>query len=158
MIRESKRIADQLHRAYAGGAWHGPALRELLRGVSARQAAARPVGNAHTIWELVLHISAWTKAVRRRSRRMQGKALQLSPAENFPPMPAPTAANWKATLAALAAAQTDLHRAISVLPDSKLKRKVPGKPYSFYVMLHGLVQHDIYHAGQIALLKKMAGR
>ena len=152
---ESERIADQLHRAYAGHAWHGPALRQLLRGVSARQAAARPLRNAHTIWELVLHITAWTKAVR---RRMQGKALQLSPLENFPPMPAATPANWKSTLAALQAAQAELRRAVSALPDSRLKRTVPGKPYSLYVMLHGLVQHDLYHAGQIALLKKMRRR
>jgi len=154
MSTETQRIADQLHRAYAGHAWHGPALRQLLRGVSARRAAARPVRNAHTIWELVLHITAWTKGVR---RRMQGKALQLSPGENFPPMPAPTPANWKATLAALGVAQAELHRAVSALPDSQLKKKVPGKPYPLYVMLHGLVQHDLYHAGQIALLKK-AGR
>lgn len=126
-----------------------------MRGISARQAAARPLRNAHNIWELILHITAWTQAVR---RRMQGKALQLSPAENFPPMPAATAANWKATLAALGAAQAELHRVVSALPDSRLKKKVPGKPYSLYVMLHGLVQHDLYHAGQIALLKKARRR
>ena len=151
MSTESKRIADQLQRAYAGGAWHGPALRELLSGITAKQAAARPLRDAHTIWELVLHITAWKGAV---LRRMQGKALSLSPAENFPPMPRATPANWKVTLAALRAAHTDLHRAISALPDSRLKRIVPGKRYSLYFMLHGLVQHDLYHAGQIALLKK----
>ena len=150
-MSETKRIADQLHRAYAGGAWHGPALRELLRGVSAKQAAARPVRGAHTIWELVLHITAWKRAV---LRRMQGKALSLSPKENFPPMPTATTANWKKTLAALQAAQYDLRRAVSALPESRLKGIVPGKRYSLYFMLHGLVQHDLYHAGQIALLKK----
>ena len=154
MRAETKRIADQLHRAYAGGAWHGPALRELLRDVSAKQAAARPLRGAHTIWELVLHITAWKGAV---LRRMQGKATQLSAAKNFPPMPKATAANWKKTLAALRTAQRDLHPAILALPDSRLKRIVPGKRYSVYFMLHGLVQHDLYHAGQIALLKK-AGR
>ena len=151
-MSESKRIADQLHRAYAGGAWHGPALGQLLRGVSAKQAAARPLRGAHTIWELVLHITAWKRAV---YRRMQGKALALSPAENFPPMPKATTANWRKTLAALWTAQNDLHRAISALPESRLKKIVPGKRYSLYFMLHGLVQHDLYHAGQIALLKKM---
>jgi uncharacterized damage-inducible protein DinB len=150
-MSEAKRIADQLHRAYAGGAWHGPSLRELLRGVSAKQAAARPVRGAHTIWELVLHITAWKRAV---YRRMQGKALSLTPAENFPPMPKAASANWKMALAALQTAQRDLHRAVSALPDSRLKRIVPGKRYSLYFMLHGLVQHDLYHAGQIALLKK----
>lgn len=150
-MSESTRIADQLYRAYAGGAWHGPALRELLRGVNAKQAAARPVRGAHTIWELVLHITAWKRAV---LRRMQGKATSLAPAENFPRMPQATTANWNRTLAALRTAQNDLHRAISTLPDSRLKRVVPGKRYSLYFMLHGLVQHDLYHAGQIALLKK----
>ena len=153
-MTEAKRIADQLHRAYVGGAWHGPALRQLLSGVSAQQAAARPLRGAHTIWELVLHITAWKRAV---LRRMQGKALSLSRAENFPPMPNAGTANWKRTLDALRAAQNDLRRAISALPESQLKKIAPGKRYSLYFMLHGLVQHDLYHAGQIALLKK-AGR
>jgi uncharacterized damage-inducible protein DinB len=155
MTSEAKRIADQLHRAYAGGAWHGPALRQLLSGVTAKQAAARPLRNAHTIWELVLHIIAWKGAV---LRRMQGRALSLSPAQNFPPMPKATAANWKSTLAALRAAQQDLCRAVATLPESRLKRIVPGKRYTLYFMLHGLVQHDLYHAGQIALLKKAKRR
>lgn len=150
-MSECKRIADQLHRAYHGKAWHGPALRELLRGVTAKQASVRPLRGAHSIWELVLHITAWKRAV---LRRMQGKALSLSPAENFPPMPKATPANWKRTLADLRKAQDDLHCAISALPDSRLRRIVPGKRYALYFMLHGLVQHDLYHAGQIALLKK----
>jgi len=150
-MTESARIADQLHRAFAGGAWHGPALRQLLRGVTAKQASARPLRGAHTIWELVLHITAWKRAV---LRRMQGKAASLSPSENFPPMPRATPANWKETQAALRTAQNDLHRAMSALPESRLKKIVPGKRYSVYFMLHGLVQHDLYHAGQIALLKK----
>ncbi len=150
-MTETNRIADQLHRAYHGGAWHGPALRQLLSGVSAKQAAARPLRGAHTIWELVLHITAWKGAV---LRRMQGKAVSLSPAKNFPPMPQATIGNWKRTLDALRAAQNDLQRAISALPESRLKKVVPGKRYSLYFMLHGLVQHDLYHAGQIALLKK----
>ena len=154
-MTETKRIADQLHRAYRGGAWHGPALRQLLAGVTAKQAAARPLRGAHTIWELILHITAWKRAV---YRRMQGKATSLSPAENFPPMPKATPADWKKTQAALRTAQHDLHRAVSTLPNSRLKKIVPGKRYTVYFMLHGLVQHDLYHAGQIALLKKTRRR
>ncbi len=155
MTSETKRFADQLHRAYTGHAWHGPALRQLLRGVSARQAAARPLRRAHTIWELVLHVTAWKGAV---LRRMQGKALSLSPAQNFPPMPKATPANWNSTLAALQAAQEELQRAVAALPEKRLKQIVPGKPYTLYFMLHGLVQHDLYHAGQIALLMKATRR
>ena len=155
MTSETKRIADQLHRAYTGHAWHGPALRQLLRGVTPKQAAARPLRRAHTIWELVLHVTAWKGAV---LRRLQGKALSLSPAQNFPPMPKATPANWNSALAALQAAQDDLHRAVAALPDSRLRKIVPGKRYTVYFMLHGLVQHDLYHAGQIALLKKASRR
>ena len=151
MPSESKRIADQLRRAYAGGAWHGPALRQLLRGVTPKQAAARPLRHAHTIWELVLHITTWKRAV---LHRMQGEAFSVSQTMNFPPMPKATAANWKNTLAALQAAQEDLRRAVAALPDSRLRQIVRGKKHSVYFMLHGLVQHDLYHAGQIALLKK----
>ncbi len=155
MTSETKRFADQLHRAYTGHAWHGPALRQLLRGVTPKQAAMRPLRRAHTIWELVLHITAWKGAV---LRRMQGKALSLSPAQNFPPIPKATAANWESTMAALQSAQEDLHRAVSTLPESRLRQIVPGKGHTLYAMLHGLVQHDLYHAGQIALLKKAARR
>lgn len=126
-------------------------MRQLLRGITAKQAAARPLRKAHTVWELVLHITAWKRAV---LRRMQGHALALSPAQNFPPMPKVTGANWQSTLAALQAAQQDLHRAVAALPQSRLQQIVPGKRYTVYFMLHGLVQHDLYHAGQIALLKK----
>jgi uncharacterized damage-inducible protein DinB len=150
MSAESKRIADQFHRAYAGGAWHGPALRQLLRGVSAKQAAARPLRGAHTIWELVLHITAWKKAVR---RRLMGTALQLSPRQNWPPA-GQTDAVWRQTLKEMEQAQRALEQAVSRLPESRLKQIVPGKKSSVYFMLHGLVQHDLYHAGQIALLKK----
>ena len=83
--------------------------------------------------------------------------VKRQPAKNFPPMPRATPANWKGALAALRTAQNDLHRAVLALPESRLKKIVPGKRYSLYFMLHGLVQHDLYHAGQIALLKK-AGR
>ena len=79
---ESVRIADQLRRAFYGEAWHGDSLFEILRGVTAAQASARPVKNAHSIWELVLHITAWDGAVR---RRMTGVAVALSDQEIFRP-------------------------------------------------------------------------
>ncbi len=150
-MTESQRIADQLHRAYAGGAWHGPALGQLLRGVSAKQAAARPIAGAHSIWELVLHITAWTDAIRKRAL---GEAIELSMRQNFPPVGKATPGAWRKTLVLLAAAQHQLERTVARLPNSRLKQIVPGRKHTVYFMLHGLVQHDLYHAGQIALLKK----
>ena len=152
---EASRVAGQLRRAFEGGAWHGDSLFQILEGVTAEQAVARPIKNAHTIWELVLHIAAWDGAVR---RRMGGVAVTLSDAENFPPVRDTSEAAWAKALAEVRRAHDDLIAAVSAMPDARLYEMVPGKEgahYTFYYMLHGVVQHELYHAGQIALLKKM---
>src|SRR5262249_27402000 len=114
MNNEPKRIADQLHRAYTGAAWHGPALSQLLRGVSAKQAAARPIRGAHSIWELVLHITAWTEVIRRRAL---GEAIELKMRQNFPPVGDSSPAAWRTTLQSLAAAHHRLERTVARLPE-----------------------------------------
>lgn len=154
-MSETARIADQLRRAFDGGAWHGDSLFEILEGVTAAQAAAHPVRNGHSIWELVLHIAAWDGAVR---RRMTGAAVKLSAAKNFPPVTDTSDAAWRKALEHLRRVHDELIEAVSNFPDSRLAEQVPGKRgahYNFYYMLHGLAQHELYHAGQIALLKKM---
>ena|SRR5271165_4420348 len=152
---EAARIADQLRRAFDGEAWHGDSLFEILNGVTPAQAAARPIKSAHTIWELLLHIAAWDGAV---LRRLGGVAVTLSDAENFPSVMDSSEAAWRAALAEVRRVHEELIAAVAGLPDSRLDEMVPGKPgahYTFYYMLHGVVQHELYHAGQIALLKKM---
>jgi len=152
---EAAGIADELRRAFNGEAWHGDSLFEILRGVTAAQAAARPITSAHTIWELVLHIGAWDDAV---LRRLGGAAVTLSDAENFPTVADTSEAAWQNALAKVRSAHEKLVGAVASLPDSRLADRVAGKQgahYTFYYMLHGVVQHELYHAGQIALLKKM---
>ena len=154
-MSEAARIADQLRRAFSGDAWHGDSLFEILDGVTAAQAAARPIKRAHTVWELVLHIAAWDGAV---LRRLSGDAVELSDAENFPAVTDPSEAAWRMTLAEVRRVHEELVKTVAALPDSRLDEIVPGKKgahYTFYYMLHGVVQHELYHAGQIALLKKM---
>jgi uncharacterized damage-inducible protein DinB len=154
-MSEAARIADQLRRAFDGEAWHGDSLFEILNGVSAKQAAARPVATGHSIWELVLHIAAWDGAV---LRRFGGGAVELSDAENFPRVTDESEAAWRKALAEVRRVHEELIDAVAKLPDSRLDEMVPGKEgahYNFYYMLHGVVQHELYHAGQIALLKKM---
>ena len=154
-MSESARIADQLRRAFEGEAWHGDSLFEILKGVTAAQAAARPIAGAHSIWELALHIAAWDGAV---LRRLGGVAVALSDAENFPAVMDTSDAAWRAALADVRRVHAELVSAVSVLPDSRLSDMVPGKEgahYTFYYMLHGVAQHELYHAGQIALLKKV---
>ena len=154
-MSEAARIADQLRRAFGGDAWHGDSVFEILEGVTAAQAAARPIESAHTIWELVLHIAAWDDAV---LRLLGGVAVILSDAQNFPPVTDASETAWRKALAEVRRVHQELVEAVSVLPDSRLDEMVPGKQgahYNFYYMLHGVVQHELYHAGQIALLKKM---
>ncbi len=154
-MSESDRIADQLRRAFYGDAWHGDSLFEILEGVTAAQASARPVKNAHSIWELVLHIAAWDGAVR---RRMTGVAVELSGDANFPPVTDTSDAAWRRALEEVRRVHDELIGAVSTFPEGRLDEPVPGKQgahYTFYYMLHGLAQHELYHAGQIALLKKM---
>jgi uncharacterized damage-inducible protein DinB len=154
-MSEATRIADQLRRAFAGEAWHGDSVFEILNGVTAAQAATHPIKNAHSVWELVLHIAAWDGAV---LRRMGGVAVTLSDAENFPEVKDASNAAWRGALAQVRRVHEDLVKTVAALPDSRLDEVVPGKEgahYTFYYMLHGVVQHELYHAGQIALLKKI---
>jgi uncharacterized damage-inducible protein DinB len=148
-------IAEQLHRAFEGDAWHGPALLELLRDMDAATAAAQPLSDVHSIWELVLHVSAWDDAA---SRRLGGEKVQLTGTANFPIVPHPTQTTWREAIAHAKRTHDLLVKTVAALPDSRLHERVPGKRYDFYFMLHGVAQHALYHAGQIAILKKVQAR
>lgn len=153
-MSETARIADQLRRAFTGQAWHGDSLLEILDGVTAAQASARRIPHAHTIWELVLHIAAWDGAV---LRRLGGEAVELSDEQNFPPVRDTSEAAWRKAVEHARRVHEELVHATAGFPDSRLGERVPGKQgahYTYYYMLHGVAQHELYHAGQIALLKK----
>ena len=150
-MSEIQRIQDQLRRAFEGEAWHGPSLMELLEGVDAARAAARPLPRAHSIWEIVLHIAACEDEAR---RRMEGEAVDLSSEEQaWPPVHDSSEAAWREAIAVLTRGQEALRRSIAKLGDSDLGARAAGKDYDIYVLLHGVIQHDLYHAGQIAVLK-----
>jgi uncharacterized damage-inducible protein DinB len=148
-------IADQLRRAFEGDAWHGPALLELLDDVDAAIAAATPLPGVHSIWELVLHIAAWDGAA---CRRLAGEKIQLTGTANFPVVPKPTEAAWRKAVTHAKRTHDGLVKSVAGLPESRLRERVPGKKYDFYFMLHGVAQHELYHAGQIAILKKASLR
>ena len=149
---ERARIADQLRRSVHGEAWHGPSVMELLDGVNSQQAAARPIPGAHSIWEIVLHITEWADVGRRRAT---GEKVQPTPEEDWPEVGDTSEGAWRKAVEALVQSQTSLGELIGTLSDEQLDATVPGKDYSIYFQLHGVVQHNLYHAGQIALLKKM---
>jgi uncharacterized damage-inducible protein DinB len=154
LLLESGRIADQLRRAFDGSAWHGPAVLELLADVDVATATARPIAGVHSIWELLLHIAVWDNA---GMVRLTGKKWQPTGLHNFPAVPAkPTEGTWRKAIAAAKRTHEKLVKIVAALPESRLRERVPGKRYDFYHMLHGIAQHELYHAGQIAILKKAA--
>jgi len=153
-MSETGRLADQIRRAFDGEAWHGDSLLEILGGVNAVTAAARPIPNAHSIWELVLHIRAWDDVA---VRRAGGAAVALSDEENFPAVEDNSEAAWQETLASLKRTHEELVETVAAFPDSRLLEQVPGKTeefYNFFYLFSGIVQHELYHAGQIVMLKK----
>ncbi len=151
-MRPIERILDQLNAAYGGDAWHGSALRQLLEDVTEEEARATPVAGAHSILELVVHVRAWMDAV---SERLAGNARELTTEEDWSDV---TRTSWAAALEELDRAQSRVCDAVARLSADDLDRKVAGKPYTTYVLVHGLIQHNLYHAGQIALLKKAKRR
>jgi uncharacterized damage-inducible protein DinB len=153
-MSECARLADQIRRAFEGEAWHGDSVLEILSGVNAKTASARPISNAHSIWELVLHISAWDNIT---IRRANGEAVQPSDDENFPPVKDTSDAAWERTLDAVKTTHSDLVKTVAAFPDARLGDQVPGKSqsyYNFFYLFSGIVQHELYHAGQIVLLNK----
>ena len=155
-MTENERLLGELTRAYGGGAWHGPAVFEILDGIDAARAAAKPVAGAHSVWELLLHVAAWNGIVVRRIR--DRVPADPTDAENFPPVPGATEEAWSAAKEALAASVDALSRIVQALPAARFAETVPDKQYTILTMLDGAVQHALYHAGQMALVKKAGGQ
>ena len=157
-MTEIARIVDELEREHEGDPWHGSPLRAILEGIDARRAAARAIPGAHSIWELVLHMTGWKNET---ARRLAGAVACMPVEGDWPDVGDPTDERWQAALTRLEAAHDALVAAVKALPETRLHeptndtRSAPlGTGVSYYVLLHGIVQHDVYHAGQIALLKK----
>lgn len=153
-MSEINRILDQMDRAFSGEAWHGPDLMLLLNGISAEDALKHPVAGAHSIWELVNHIAAWHAIVQHKSK---GEPIEVTAEVDWPRVRDASEVAWKRSLANLAENRTRLRNYIKTVRDDQLDEKVQRENYSQYVLLHGLLQHDLYHAGQIAVLKKALG-
>jgi len=155
-MTETFRLADQIRRAFEGSAWHGDSILEMLADVNAKTAAARPIKDAHSIWEILLHIAAWDGVV---TCRIGGTAMMLTDEQNFPAVTDTSEAAWTQAIENTKKTHHGLIKAVAGFPDLRLAEQVPGKTenyYNFYYMFSGIVQHELYHAGQIALLKKAA--
>ncbi len=153
-------LVGALERAHAGAPWHGPSRAEVLKGITAKEAAWRPAPDAHNIWELVLHMRSWTEEVLRRAK---GGVPSAPEGGDWPEMPAVSAAAWRDCLKSLDAAHAALIAFVGTLDDSQLAERVrdrPGDPPGTAIRVRGMIrslgEHDIYHTGQVAMLKRLA--
>jgi hypothetical protein len=140
-------LIDGIDEGYSRKAWHGPTLRGALRGVTIELALWRPAQNRHNIWELTVHCAYWKYAVR---RRLTGEPRGSFPrtGRNWFPLPEPTPRNWRADLRLLADEHRALRETVASLPEARVRRAVR--------LIRGAAYHDVYHAGQIQLLKRLA--
>ena len=153
-MSEIRRIANQLERAFNGEAWHGPAVKEVLAGVTAQKAAARPVAGAHTIWEITAHIAVWEDVAR---RRLLGETVAPTDEEDWPAAGTGGERAWTALLKRLEDGNRALREVILAYDERQLDQAPKNNRTAAYLLMHGVIQHDLYHAGQIAVLKKGAG-
>ena len=153
-MSETRRIRGLLHSVYRGPAWHGPSISENLEGITAAQAASHPIPGAHSIWEIVHHVTAWEREV---VQFLAGKAhVTMQGEDDWPPVKAASEEAWDKTVADLRAAHTALADAIKRFGDDDLEKIVPGRDFPWFVVFHGIIHHSLYHSGQIAMLKKAA--
>lgn len=145
-MAEIRKIINTLKHTYEKDAWHGPAVKEALADIAEDAIHAR-IGNSHSIIELVTHMTAWRNYV---TEKLKGNDLfELSDEQNFP-----KETDWSLALVNLEQSQNNLIQALEKTPDERLQQVVPNRKFKFYTMLHGIIHHDLYHIGQIMLLKK----
>jgi len=146
MKSEIKKIIDILSHTFEKNAWHGPAVKEVLANLKPEHANLR-VGTSHSIEELIRHMAAWRGFV---AKKLEGdEKFDLTDEQNFP-----AARNLSEAIQLLEQSQHNLIKVLEKTPDDLLDQRVPGRPYKFFTMLHGIIHHDLYHAGQIMLILK----
>jgi len=149
--REAAELADDLRRIWHGDAWHGPALGELLADVTAERAATRVLSGAHTVWGLLLHLTAWSDVFR---RRIDGEAVEEPEEGDFPATPEPSAPAWTEARSRAERVHERLITRVAALTSAGLDAATPGRPYSVRFLVRMAIRHIVYHSGQIGLLKK----
>jgi len=148
---EIDRVLAHYDEVLRGASWHGDPMWQILEGISAETAAARPLPNAHTIWEIVMHMIFWEEVA---TERLMGRRAGLIEERNFPAMPHITEDNWNRALDQVRASNTKFREALSQLDPAKLEALSAAGKRTFYEEAHGLIEHHIYHLGQIVLLSK----
>ena len=152
-MNELETISGQMRQAVEGEAWHGASLLEILADIHVATAMSRPIRHAHTVWEIILHLAGTQDLM---LRRLRGDPTPLIDEEDWPPVIKASEDAWLATLDAFFAGEKHLREAIEAFPETRLDEPLIEGGSSAYNNFHGYVQHLLYHAGQISLLKRAA--
>jgi DinB superfamily len=152
---EIEHLLGLLDEGYGRAAWHGPNLRGSIRGVTAREAAQRPRAGRHNIWEIVVHAAYWKYAVRRRLVGEKRGSFSLDGSNWFDPPMDHSEKAWRADVALLDSEHQRLREAVSALHPEELDRRARGSKTLVRRLIAGIAFHDVYHAGQIQLIKKL---
>jgi len=152
MNTQTRQLANHIKRTVTGPMWHGPALDDVLEGVTPEIASARPFAGAHSIWELVLHVTVWAEVA--RARLLGERIADPLPTEDWPPVGDVTATAWTSALERMRESYEALADDVKQLDDSRLAENITGLDYTISNLLHGVIEHGTYHGGQIAILKK----
>jgi len=153
---EIARVRQSFQDVLHGDPWHGSSLQALLAGVDDEAAAARPVPGAHSIWEIVLHVTGWQQVI---AGRVADPAQRTESAGDWPAPPDGGGREaWQAALRALWASGEDLDEVVAGLPAERLGDPVAGSRYDVGSTLRGAIDHATYHAGQVALILRALGR
>ena len=150
-------MLEIIARAYDRHSWHGTNLRGSIRGLDSATAARRPGAGRHNIWELVVHAAYWKYAAFRRLSGEKRGSFPLTGSNWFerPAAGRDTAAAWRDDVALLAGMHRRLVEVVAALPDRALDRRTPGSSVTNFELIAGIAAHDVYHAGQIQLVKRM---
>src|SRR5438093_13291378 len=151
-------LIAMVDEAFEGKAWHGPTLRASLRGVTARQAAWRPAPRRHNIWELVVHAAYWKYSAWRRLTEQPRGSFPCKGSNWFERPGESTERAWQSDKALLDEMHASLRAAVTQLSPRDLRSKPRGSKVSNLSLLSGVAAHDLYHAGQIQLLKRLSHR
>ncbi len=153
--RRIELLLEIVDRAYEKKAWHGTTLRGALRGLNPETAAWRPAPGRHSIWEYILHAAYWKYIVRRRLTGDKSLSFPRAPSDWPAPPAERTTQGLKADIALLKEEHGLLREAIAAFPASRLNRRAPESTWTYAEFIHGIAAHDLYHTGQIQLLKRL---
>ena len=153
---EIELLLEMIDQGYDRRAWHGTNLRGSIRGLTPEQAAWRPAAGRHNIWEIVIHAAYWKYTVRRRLLGEKRGSFPLKGSNWFPrPEADTTAAAWRKDVALLEENHRSLRNAVEQISPKALLLKTARKKFTNAAVIYGVASHDIYHAGQIQLLKRL---